>query len=66
MNKKSLLPFLILGLGFVWAAFFEWLRRRSVAASGTEPGNQMLTLTGMGGLLVCMIAAGVVAYLKWS
>jgi len=68
MPEKSLLPFIILGLGFVWAAFFEWLRRRSSpppSNANPSPGGQHLVLAGMGGLLLCMIAAAVAAYLKW-
>jgi hypothetical protein len=66
MPKKSLLPFLILGLGFIWAGLCEWLRRRSLARrqdSDLAPGTHQLV--GMAGLLLCMIAAGVAAYLKW-
>jgi len=68
MPEKSLLPFIILGLGFVWAALFEWLRRRSAPPSSdgsVAPSAQHLVLVGMGGLLLCMIAAAVAAKMKW-
>lgn len=68
MPEKSLLPFIILGLGFVWAGLCEWIRRRFSSpsiANGTVPGTQNFVLLGMGGLLFCMIAAAVAAYIKW-
>ena len=68
MPEKSLLPFIILGLGFVWAGLCEWLRRRFSPPSSDgsmAPGTQQFMLLGMGGLLLCMIAAAVAAYVKW-
>ncbi|HEV7402079.1 MAG TPA: hypothetical protein VGO11_04100 [Chthoniobacteraceae bacterium] len=60
MSPKSLLPFILLGCGFVWMAFFAWWRRRST------PGSEYLSLVGAVGLLLFMIAAGIAAYVKWS
>jgi hypothetical protein len=69
MPKKSLLPFIILGSGFVWFGLCAWIRRRLSRpdpASGVTPGTPALVLAGVAGLIVCMIAAAVVAYVKWS
>lgn len=68
MSEKSLLPFLILGLGFVWMGLFKWLRHRAQAKPPTEtPAQdpQHFDLLGVAGLFVCMTAAAVTAYVKW-
>ncbi len=68
MGKKSLLPFLILGAGFVWMAVCEWLRKRSQQPGGADPAapqSQRFLLIGAAGLMVCMIAAAIAAYVKW-
>ena len=68
MPEKSLLPFVLLGAGFLWAGIFEWLRQRFAkkqAVNGTAPANHHLTLVGMAGLLFFMTAAAIAAYMKW-
>ena len=68
MPAKSILPFIILGLGFLWFGACEWIRRRALKRPGaTRPeGNaEPLALVGILGLLLCMIVAGFVAAAKW-
>jgi hypothetical protein len=68
MPEKSLLPFALLGAGFLWSAICEWLRHKSArkhVADGSVPTSDYLTLVGIAGLLIFMVAAAIAAYVKW-
>ena len=67
MSKSSILPFLVLGGGFAWYLLLEWLRRRPSLQprDGNSPGTQYLMVLGASGLLLCVIAAGIIALKVW-
>jgi hypothetical protein len=67
MSRGSLIPFVVLGAGFVWYGLFAWLRRRLPAEP--KPNSltpQQMVLWGLAGLVAAMMAAAAAAMVLWK